>query len=64
VSLDRAPDFGSLTVKLKGRAEAPNQSRGRTISPRARGDTTEHHGPLPRLLDAAFAESAALTLNS
>src|SRR5580658_10924814 len=41
----------NLTVKLRGRAEALDQSRGRTMSSRARGDTTEHHGPLQRLLD-------------
>jgi hypothetical protein len=39
-----------LTVKLRGRALAPNQSRGCTLSSRTRGDTTEHHGPLQRLL--------------
>jgi hypothetical protein len=40
-------------VKLRGRVEAPNQSRGCTLSSRTRGDTTEHHGPLQRLLDDA-----------
>jgi hypothetical protein len=40
-----------LTVKLRGRAEAPDWSRGRTISSRARGAKQEaHHGPLQRLL--------------
>ncbi len=29
----------------------PGWSRGRTIFPSARGDTTELHGPLQRLLD-------------
>jgi hypothetical protein len=54
-------------VKLRGRAKAqaahrsneaclvaavrPDGSRGRTLSPRARGDTTDSHGPLQRLLD-------------
>ena len=41
-----------LTVKLRGRTEAPDQSRGCTLSSRTRGDTTELHGPLQRLLDA------------
>jgi hypothetical protein len=35
-----------LTVKLRGRAQAPDWSRGRTLFFRAHGDTTEHHGPL------------------
>jgi hypothetical protein len=35
-----------LTVKLR----APDWSRGCTISSRARGDTTDFHGPLQRLL--------------
>jgi hypothetical protein len=30
---------------------APDQSRGCILSSRTRGDTTEHHGPLQRLLD-------------
>jgi hypothetical protein len=34
-----------LTDQLRGRPEAPDQSRGRTISFRARGDTTDPHGP-------------------
>ena len=37
------------TVKLRGRAETPDWSRGRAISSRARGDTTHVHGPLQRL---------------
>ena len=44
---------GLLTDELRGRAGAPDQSRGCTLSPRARGDTTEHHGPLQRLLDVS-----------
>ena len=32
----------------------PDWSRGRTIFPRARGDTTEHHGPLERLLEVTL----------
>jgi len=41
-----------LTVKLRGRAAEPDWSRGRNISPSARGDTTALHGTLQRLLDA------------
>jgi len=41
-----------LTVKLRGRTEAPDGSRGRTLPPSARGaKPTTHHGPLQRLLD-------------
>ena len=40
----------SLTVKLRGRPRAPNWNRGCTLSPRTRGDTTDSHGPLQRLL--------------
>ena len=40
-----------LTVKLSGRTQAPDWSRGRILSFRARGDTTELHGPLQRLLE-------------
>jgi hypothetical protein len=39
-------------VKLRGRTQPPDQSRGCTLSSRTRGDTIEHHGPLQRLLDA------------
>jgi hypothetical protein len=42
---------GPLTVKLRGRAPRPDGSRGCTLSYRTRGDTTESHGPLQRLLD-------------
>jgi hypothetical protein len=41
-----------LTVKLSGRVQAPDWSRGRILSPRARGDSIEFHGPLQRLLEA------------
>src|ERR1700683_1070440 len=34
-----------------GPAEAPDQSRGRTLAFSARGDTTNHHGSLQRLLE-------------
>jgi hypothetical protein len=44
-------------VKLRGRLTTPNQSRGRTISSRARGDTTVVHGPLQRLLDFRTIQS-------
>src|SRR5579863_9992671 len=46
-----------LTVKLRGRALAPDWSRGCTLSSRTRGDTTVLHGPLQRLL-AAMGRSA------
>src|SRR5262249_57394453 len=42
---------GRLTVKLRGRPEAPDWSRGCKLSSRTRGDTTDVHGPLQRLLD-------------
>src|SRR5712671_604449 len=47
---------GGLTVKLSGRAEAPDGRRGRTLSSRARGaQPPTHHGPLQRLLGGASA---------
>jgi hypothetical protein len=39
-----------LTVKLRGRAKAPNQSRGCTPSSGTRGETTAPHGPPKRWL--------------
>jgi hypothetical protein len=42
--------MGGLTVKLRGRTEAPDWSRGRTLSSSTRGDTIELHDPLQRLL--------------
>jgi hypothetical protein len=40
-----------LTGKLRGRTEAPEQRRGRTLSFRTRGaKQTTHHEPLQRLL--------------
>jgi len=40
-----------LTVKLRGRPEAPHKRLGRTISPGARGaNQSTPHGPLQRLL--------------
>ena len=44
-----------LTVKLRGRPKAPDWSRGCTLSCRTRGDTTDVHGPLQRLLDVAMS---------
>jgi hypothetical protein len=41
-----------LTKKLRGCAQAPGWSRGRTLSSRARGDTTDRQSPLQRLLGA------------
>ena len=41
-----------LTVKLRGRTEAPDQRRGRILSSSARGaKQTTPHGPLQRLLE-------------
>src|SRR5207253_4628657 len=41
LSLHRRIRLRPLTVKLSGRTQAPDQSRGRTMSSRAHGDTTE-----------------------
>ena len=38
-------------MKLRGRVQTPDRSRGRTVATRARGDTTGLHGPLQRLLE-------------
>ena len=45
-------------MKLRGRETVAAQSRGRTISPRARGDITARDGTLQRLLGgrASFIE--------
>ena len=44
----------TLTVKLNGRAEAPDWRRGRTISSSARGaQPPAHHGPFQRWLEDA-----------
>ena len=51
-----------LTVKLRGRAQVPDRSRGRTISARACGDATAHHGPLQRLLDVEPDEETQLSV--
>ena len=46
----------TLTVKLRGRTEAPEERRGRTLSFGARGaKELTHHGPLERLLAAITA---------
>jgi hypothetical protein len=52
-----------LTVKLRGRAEAPDQSRGCRLSSRTRVDTTENHGPLQRLLGASLHIKSQLVLS-
>src|SRR5215475_2385494 len=49
---------GCLTVKLRGRPEAPDWSRGCILSSRTRGDTADSHGPLQRLLDDITARVA------
>src|SRR5207302_9240894 len=47
-----------LTVKLNGRAEAPDWRRGRTISSSARGaQPPAHHGPFQRWLEDALNKS-------
>jgi hypothetical protein len=51
-----------LTDELRGRPEAHDQSRGRTLSSRARGDTTEYHGPLQRLLGGGAGTSLSCGL--
>jgi len=50
---DDEPEQGSpLTVKLRGRAEAPAIGAEGAQFPSARGDNTEApHGPLQRLLE-------------
>jgi len=47
-------------VKLRGRVEAADQNRGCTLSSSTRGDTTESHGPLQRLLGDATVSDAGL----
>jgi hypothetical protein len=47
-----SPPARHLTVKLRGRPEAPPKRRGRILSSRARGaQAPTVHGPLQRLLD-------------
>jgi len=45
-----------LTVKLRGRTQAPDWSRRCTISSSTGGDTTAPHGPLQRLLGGNLLE--------
>src|SRR5438105_10511234 len=54
----RRPQRRRLTVKLNGRAEAPDWRRGRTISSSARGaQPPAHHGPFQRWLEDALNKS-------
>ena len=47
-----------LTVKLRGRTTTPDERRGRTLSPGARGaEPQAHHGPLQRLLEGERASA-------
>jgi len=47
-----------LTVKLRGRPEAPNKRRRRILSSGAGGATTQAvHGPLQRLLEGAASHA-------
>ena len=55
----RDTENSRLTVKLRGRAEAPDQSRGCTLSPSTRGDTPDFHGPLQRWLDARLCHATS-----
>src|ERR1700719_2244889 len=49
--LAHSDDVRLLTVKLRGRPAAPDESRGCTLSSSTRGDTTDSHEPLQRLLE-------------
>jgi len=51
IARESAGTRGRLTVKLSGRARAPDWSRGCKLSFCTSGDTSEPHGPLERLLD-------------
>jgi hypothetical protein len=42
----------------------PNQSRGCTLSSRTRGDTTEPHRPLQRLLEGHIISSTVRRLSA
>jgi hypothetical protein len=46
------------TVKLRGRTQAPDWSRGCTLFPRTHGDTRAPHGPPQRLSAVVGAGSA------
>jgi len=53
-----------LTVKLRGRAEAPAIGAEGAQFPSARGDNTEApHGPLQRLLEDALIEATVRARN-
>src|SRR5204862_8245762 len=61
LSLHRRIWSRHLTVKLNGRAEAPDGRRGRTLSSSARGaQPPTRHGPFQRLLDDAPAQPTQL----
>jgi hypothetical protein len=45
-----------LTAKLRGRELPSDQSRRRTIVSSARGNTTDSHGTLQRLLAVSIAQ--------
>lgn len=46
--------LGPVTVKLRGRAMAPDWSRARMLYSRARGDTTALHGPSNDEMDSSW----------
>src|SRR5437879_13323158 len=52
----------ALTVKLSGRMPPSDWSRGCTLFSSTRGDTTELHGPLQRLLDVEPDEVTQLSV--
>jgi len=51
-------------VKLSGRTQAPDWSRGCTLSFSTQGDTTDFHGPLQRLLEARSTPQTSWVLIS
>ncbi len=54
---NRGAHVGHLTVKLRGRPEAPAKRRGRILSSGARGaEPPTRHGPLQRLLGPSRAK--------
>src|SRR5207253_8305738 len=57
LSLHRRICLRPLTVKLRGRPTTPDERRGRTLSPGARGaKQTTPHGPLQRLLEVTLTD--------
>src|SRR5204862_7993857 len=56
LSLHRRIRLRPLTVKLSGRTQASDRSRGRILFSRARGDATERHGPLQRWLEVTLTD--------